>query len=200
MAHCPVPACWSSVGGCRGTNGQPAVNVRINTMKGFALDLAGPEIAAKGVSLIAAEGAAILVDSIASRLLQEESGYLSGLQPSGGLSLTMLSAIEAVRLAGLEAKMLRPGAFEVLPRPRTSTECSKNICGNSNPCNWLTMRTCCGSPRAIQNDPSALNDDVLIIVPEDLELTALERELLDSSQGANACSRHRPAAYGARWR
>lgn len=75
-------------------------------------------MAAKGASLIAAEGAAILVDSIADRLLHEKSGYLSGLQPSAGLSQTMLSAIEAVRLAGLEAKMLRPGAFEVAANRR----------------------------------------------------------------------------------
>jgi len=37
-------------------DGQPAVNVRINTMKGLALDLAAPEMADKGASLIAAEG------------------------------------------------------------------------------------------------------------------------------------------------
>ena len=99
-------------------DGQPAVNVRINTMKGFALDLAAPEMAAKGASLIAAEGAAILVDSIASRLLHGESGYLSDLQPSAGLSQTMLSAIEAIRLAGMDAKMLRPGAFEVAAKAK----------------------------------------------------------------------------------
>ena len=79
-------------------NGQPAVNVRISTIKGFALDLAASEMAAKGAGLIAADGAAILVDSIASRLLHGKSAYLSNLQPSPGLSQTMLSAIETIRL------------------------------------------------------------------------------------------------------
>ena len=64
--------------------GQPAVNVRINTVKGFALDLAAPEMAAKGASLIAADGAAILVDAIASRLLQGKSAYLSNLYGRAG--------------------------------------------------------------------------------------------------------------------
>ena len=98
--------------------GQPAVNVRINTIKSLALDLAAPEMASKGASLIAGEGAAILVDSIAGRLLRGESGYLSDLKPSAGLSQTMLSAIEAIRLAGMEAKMLRPGAFEVASKAK----------------------------------------------------------------------------------
>lgn len=161
-------------------SGQPAVNVRINTVKGFALELAAPEMAANGASLIAADGAAILVDAIASRLLQGKSAYLSNLQPSAGLSQTMLSAIETVRLAGIDAKMLRPGAFEVAAKAKDVSSLLQE---------YLTQLDALGlvdyaavlrmSKNRLKTDSSALAEDVLVLVPDDLELTALERELLD---------------------
>src|SRR5574340_93465 len=50
-------------------SGQPAVNVRINTVKGFALDLAAPEMDAKMLRPDAFEVAAKAKD--VGRLLQE---------------------------------------------------------------------------------------------------------------------------------
>jgi ATP-dependent helicase/nuclease subunit B len=162
-------------------DGQPAVNVRINTVKGLALDLAAPEMAAKGASLIPAEGSAILVDSIASRLLRGESGYLSGLQPSASLSQTVLSAIEAVRLAGMEAKMLRPGAFEVAAKAKDVGRLLQKYLGQLDALGLVDYAAVLRMARhRLKADPSALGDEVLILVPEDLELTALERELLES--------------------
>ena len=162
-------------------NGQPAVNLRINTVKGFALDLAGPEMAAKGASLIAADGAAILVDAIASRLLQGESAYLSNLQPSAGLSQTMLSAVEAIRLAGIEGKMLRPGVFEVAAKAKDVGALLQEYLRQLDALGLVDYAAVLRMGRnRLKTDPSALAEDVLILVPEDLELTALERELLDS--------------------
>ena len=162
-------------------NGQPAVNARVNTMKGLALDLAAPEMAAKGISLIAAEGSTILVDSIASRLLRGESGYLSDLQPSAGLSQTMLSAIEAIRLAGMEAKMLRPGAFEVAAKAEDVGRLLREYLGQLDALRLVDYAAVLQMAKArLKKDLSSLAEDVLILMPEDLELTALERELLDA--------------------
>ena len=162
-------------------DGQPVVNVRVSTVKGLALDLAAPEMAARGTSLIAAEGAAILVDSIASRLPRGESGYLSELQPSASLSQTMLSAIEAVRLAGLEAKMLRPGAFEVAAKAKDVDRLLQEYLGQLDSLRLVDYAAVLQMAKArLKKDRSALAEDVLILVPEDLELTALEHELLNA--------------------
>jgi hypothetical protein len=162
-------------------NGQPVVNVRINTVKGFALDLAAPEMAAKGASLIAADGAAILVDVTASRLLQGKSGYLSNLQPSAGLSQTMLSAIETIRLAGIDAKLLRPGAFEVAAKAKDVSRLLQEYLGQLDSLGLVDYAAVLrmGKNR-LRTDSSALAGDMLVLVPDDMELTALERELLDS--------------------
>src|SRR5208337_1250895 len=54
----------------------PVLNVRIKTLKGLALDLAGPEMARLGVSLITATGSLIFVDRIINRLRSSSTGYL----------------------------------------------------------------------------------------------------------------------------
>ena len=90
----------------------PVLNVRIKTLKGLALDLAGPEMARLGVSLITATGSLILVDRILKRLGTSSSGYLSSLPPSPSLSRTVCSTIDALRLAGLNAQDLHPQCFE----------------------------------------------------------------------------------------
>ena len=123
--------------------GQPAVNVRINTIKSLALELAAPEMAAKGASLIAADGAAILVDSIASRLLHGESGYLSNLQPSAGLVANDAlcdRSHSSGRHGGQNASAGRVRGR--LPRPRMSADCFRNTWGNSMRCDWWTTRLC----------------------------------------------------------
>lgn len=162
-------------------NGQPAVNVRINTVKGFALDLAAPEMAAKGAKLIVADGAAILVDAIASRVLQRKSAYLSNLQPSAGLSQTMLSAIETIRLAGMDAKMLRRDAFEVAAKAKDVGRLLQEYLKQLDALGLVDYAAVLRIAQdRLKTDSSALAGDVLVLVPDYLELTALERDLLDS--------------------
>jgi len=161
--------------------GQPAVNVRVNTVKGFALDLAAPEMAVKGAKLIAADGAAILVDAIASRLLQGKSAYLSNLQPSAGLSQTMLSAIETMRLAGIDARMLRPDAFEVAAKAKDIGRLLQEYLKQLDALGLMDYAAVLRMAKnRLKTDPSALAADSLVLVPDDLELTALERDLLDA--------------------
>jgi ATP-dependent helicase/nuclease subunit B len=161
-------------------SGQPAVNVRINTIKGLALELAGPEMAAKGVRLIAAEGAGILVDAIAGRLLSKESGYLAKLQQSPGLSQTMHAAIEAVRLAGMDAAMLKPGAFEVAAKAKDIAKLLNEYLRQLNVLKLVDYAEVLRMAKTrLTTDRTALAVDAWYLIPEDLELTALERELLD---------------------
>lgn len=90
----------------------PVLNVRIKTLKGLALDLAGPKMAESGFSLITATGSLILIDRILNQLRSSYSGYLSSLPPSPTLSRTVCSAIDAIRLANLNANDLHPQCFE----------------------------------------------------------------------------------------
>ena len=62
-----------------------------------------------------------------------------------------------------------------------SADCFRNTWVNSIPCDWWTTPPCSRWRKArLKKDRSALAEDVLILMPEDMELTALERELVDA--------------------
>lgn len=160
--------------------GQPAVNVRINTIKGLALQLAAPEMANRGASPISPDGAAILVDSIINRLPKGDASYLSGLQPSPGLSQTMLSAIDAIRLAGMGTEELRPEAFEVPAKAKDITKLLREYVTQLDALGLVDYAAVLHMAKLrLTNDPTAIAEDVLILIPEDAELAVSEHELLE---------------------
>src|SRR3989339_17861 len=93
--------------------GQPVVNARITTIKGLALKLAAASMAERGVRLANRQEAAIVIDAMLNRPAAGGRGYPAGPPPSPGLSQTVFAALDAMRLAGMDAKDLRPDAFEV---------------------------------------------------------------------------------------
>ena len=112
----------------------------------------------------------------------------------------MLSAIEAIRLAGMEAKMLRPGAFEVAAKAKDVGRLLQEYLGQLDALRLVDYAAVLQMAKArLKKDLSALAEDVLILMPEDLELTALERELLDvAAQREAACGWRRSAIDCAR--
>ncbi len=90
--------------------GRPVLNCRVKTLKGVALELAGPEMARQGVSLVSATGSLVLMDSILHCL--PLNGYLSSLPPSPGLARVVLSSINALRMAGIVPDSLDPVCFD----------------------------------------------------------------------------------------
>src|SRR5580704_6042991 len=92
-------------------SGQPLVNCHVKTLTNLALELAAPAMAAAGVELVSARGAALLIDRIMRRLRRSGAGYLWQLPPSTGLAEAVYAAIDAMRRAGLDARQLRPERF-----------------------------------------------------------------------------------------
>jgi ATP-dependent helicase/nuclease subunit B len=161
--------------------GQPTANVRVSTLKSFALELAGMAMAERGVQLVSAEGGALLVDSILTRTTNGDGGYLSSLQPSPGLSQMVITTINAIRLAGMNIEDLRPDAFEVVAKAEDMARLIQRYLEQLDALKLVDYATVLAIARhRLQDDPAALADDVLILVPEDAECTAMERDLLEA--------------------
>jgi len=93
-------------------SGRPVLNVRTVTLRGLALDLAGPEITRQGRRLVSARGAAIIVDRILNRLKEQSPSYLTKLTVTPSLSQSVYSSINDLRLAGLTAHALDGSTFQ----------------------------------------------------------------------------------------
>ena len=94
-------------------SGQPVLNVRVKRLRDMAMDLASKEIASKSLRVIQPVQAEVMVSRIFGELKESEGGYLSGLDPSPGLTRTLYRTVCDLRLAGLTARSLSKEAFEV---------------------------------------------------------------------------------------
>lgn len=91
-------------------HGTAVLNCRVKTLKGMALELAGPDMASQGISLVSGTGSLMLVDAILHHL--PISGYLASLPTSPGLARVILSAVNALRMAGMDAEHIDPSCFD----------------------------------------------------------------------------------------
>ena len=97
-------------------SGQPAVNVRIKTLRSMALELAAPEMTAKAVRFVSGRAANILVDRVFRRLRGKGLKYLGSLPPTTGLVDVVYRSVQAIRLAGLvrAITIIDGGSIEVI--------------------------------------------------------------------------------------
>ena len=92
--------------------GQAAVNVHIKTLRSLAADLAAPELAQRGLTLVTPTIALLLVGRVLCRLQGDRLQYLSGLPASVSLAEVVQSTISAIRLCGLSFEHLAGAEFE----------------------------------------------------------------------------------------
>ena len=169
-------------------SGQPLLNVRVKTLLHMALDLASPEMGRRGQTLLRGVRSTLFVDRIVERLKGTKAGYLSALEPSPGLTRTVQAALRDLRLVGLEAGRLRMKAFEVEEKGGEIRlllqEYEKELAAKSLVDYTDVLRM---AMARITEDPRALPNGLLVILPGDAEknLLRLERELWSSIPTSN---------------
>ncbi len=161
-------------------HGQPILNARIKTFKVLAIELAASEMAGKGSSLVSNTAALIVLDRILNELGKESTVYISSLPRSLRLCSTVLSAITSLRLAGIGSERLDTSCFE---EPAKAADLIYildeyvNALRRRNLVDYAEALRI-GTRRLSQESSHGFPDSILLI-PEDLDLTALERNLLE---------------------
>ena len=97
--------------------GQPVVNVQVKTLRGLALELAGPILAGQGLELASDGRSRLIIDHIWARM-RAEAAYLGPLPAGESLTRALHQTLSAIRLAGLEAEDLKAGRFEAPAKGR----------------------------------------------------------------------------------
>jgi ATP-dependent helicase/nuclease subunit B len=163
-------------------SGQPVLNARVKTVAGMALELAAPEMAKRGVTLLRRMQAELLVSVVLARL-REKGGYLGRLEPSPGLVRAAMSTLRDLRLAGVEGVDLQARLFEVAAKGREiayllqAYEEELNACGLVDLAGALRL-----AARRLETDDAALPRQGLVAVPEDMleDMRGLERALWEA--------------------
>lgn len=159
-------------------SGQAVINARVKSLKGTALDLAGPEMAHAGVSLVSDRGSSILIDRILNRLRKEAPTYVTKMAVSPTLSQSVYSSIKDVRLAGLKPEDIVSRHFEhpdkaselcfIMTEYLTALKQSKLI----DYADALDM--------AVRGLPNSIppSHELLIVIPDDFDFTPKEEGLI----------------------
>jgi PD-(D/E)XK nuclease superfamily len=158
--------------------GQPVVNGHVKTVARIALDLAAPVVAEKELELISRAQATLLVEEVIRRLRKPE-GYLWKLPPSVRMAETVLSAVDAIRRAGLSSEDLHVDRFEVAEKGHELREIYGAYVKALEDGRWIDRAGALQlAVNRLESADAALPAGVLILVPEDIDLTGLESQLL----------------------
>jgi RecB family exonuclease len=101
-------------------SGQAVLNVRVETVRTMALKLAAPELEHRGLGFLRGWRVELLVDGLLARLKSQQKGegYLRAAGAAAGLTAEVAAVLRDLRLAGLSARGLKPGPFEVRSKGR----------------------------------------------------------------------------------
>lgn len=192
-------------------SGQPALNVRVKTLRQMALELAAEEMERLGVSLIGRTAQEVLVGRILSRLQAvrgpDTPGYLPKIEEAGrGLVRSVLASLMDLRLAGMAAEDLPTDAFEASEKGeelRLLLEAYERQIEERGLFDFADVfRT---AVLRLESDPVALSPAVLVLMPEERlkDLRGLERRLWEAVPacrrmvvGGDSCFRPAPACRG----
>lgn len=155
--------------------GHPWMNLRVATARTIALDLVGPDLAREGLRLLSRAQALALVEQACAEFLKPRS-YFGQLRDRPGFHRALQRTFEEIRAAGLSAAALPPGAFD---DPRKLQEL-KGILARYDA--DLAKGRFIDSAAVLRRAVAAAKPDPgapVYLVPEDADLTAVERTLLE---------------------
>ncbi len=172
---------------CVARSGQAAVNLRVKTLKSVATEIAGQEMVARKVALVAEQAGPLLIEQVFRRL-KAGLRYLGNLPASAGLAETMFRSIQDIRLAGLAPDQLVPRRFEVSAKGQDLLQILEGYLDELKSQGLVDYAGVL--QLAIAKVQSALNDigtDVFVVCPSCIRLKPLEKQLLDSFPQDRVC-------------
>jgi len=156
--------------------GQAAVNVRVQTLAGMALSLAGGKMLQAGVKLLSPRSGAVLIGQLWTP--QREGGYIFSLAPSQSLCQALFATVMDLRLAGKGQEDVLPEKAEVATKAEELASLLRMYKDE------LDRRGLMDYADALQTAAQGLKDtgeaegSGLILLPADMELAALESRLI----------------------
>jgi RecB family exonuclease len=158
--------------------GQPVLNLHVHTLRSVATTLAQPCLESTGSSLLRSRGSMFLAGSLFRSLRKDSGGYLLSLRPTPALVTRLARVIEELRLAGLSPERIRGGTFEHELKAHELALLLRGYIDFLEQHKLADFATLLRLASAVATD--AGGEGRLIILPAGLEISRLEREMLDA--------------------
>jgi ATP-dependent helicase/nuclease subunit B len=159
--------------------GRSFVNLSPATLVGLMLELIGPEMAEAKLTYASPRIGELAIDAAWSKL--SRSGYLGRLERSTALSATVFQSIQALRIAGIGAAQIDAVALESEAKARDLELLLEEYESFLRAHNLLDAADV--AHRAIErleSKAAALDPQTILLVPEGLRFTPLERRFVEA--------------------
>jgi len=162
-------------------SGQPAVNLRVTTLTGLALHIASAG-GRKDIRLLSRTGLEILVGQLwLPMTLAARDPYLASAEVTEGLLSQLASTIRDLRMDGTAPGSLESGRFEVKAKgEELGTLYDKYCSALKEEGVFDSAAVLDQAPKLLSKDPQLLPESTLLLVPESLQLSTMERRLIEA--------------------
>lgn len=162
---------------------QAAVNVRVKTIRKMAVDLAATRLFERGLRPLRDREGVFITGIVFNRLRSrgKASGYLLSLEPGPPLLSRLYRSLSEIRLAGLGPESLSPSSFEVKIKGTEIAQIAAEYLAElksrklADYADILQLAS-----KAAIEDKSFAHPELFVLVPDDLDLSPLERKLLET--------------------
>ncbi|HWR98683.1 MAG TPA: hypothetical protein VN317_09715, partial [Candidatus Methanoperedens sp.] len=161
--------------------GRPALNVRVETLRSLAVELAAPLLARDGLAVAPRRAETLLVGRLLRELLPGKLRYLSAAAPGEGLAATVQASLAELRAHDIPETRLRARVLEdpakaadlrLLAREYAALLAAEGLADYAQVLRAAVAR--------LAAEPDALGRDALVLLPEDFVPNGLERRLLEA--------------------
>lgn len=155
---------------------QSLINVQVKTLRGLALELAGPELAEADLRLAPPRAAMLLLEGVVAELA-DRLVYFSAFRSRAGLAKMLYQSLDDLRLAGIEPADLDPKSFETLGKGQDlyslfqaylARLAGLGLCDYAGVLKLAIERL---------HQEASLLAEAAVLLPADLDLSCLERRL-----------------------
>jgi hypothetical protein len=161
--------------------GGSVLNFRPKTIKALAIELAGPEIASAGYALITGPEQSILIHTILKGICAKETGYFKASAAGSGLAKIVTSSIQSLRMAGVTPDQIKDSFFDAPEKASDLREILDHYTRGLRERALIDYSDVFAmASKRIVRDRDFPAQNVLIVTPDNLDLSAAEKELLKS--------------------
>ncbi len=162
-------------------SGQPVVNVHIKTLRGLAMDMAGPELLASGRTPLSRLAAVFLMERVWAQCKPGLESYLASVQPSTRFYEKLHQTLLQIRLAGGSGAKLKPKDFEVESKGREIVQLLKAYEEELRNTQKVDYASCLRiALERLHQDASTREALGIVIYPEDQVWRGLEKDLIEA--------------------
>lgn len=161
--------------------GRPVANVHVKTIRSLAVDLSMPVLSDRGLTILSSSGVLLAALRALNNYQTLPGGYLDGMHGGTGLQRSVLSTINALRLAGIDPDSLEAGSFEAAGKGSDLASILREYEGfleDEGFVDYAAVLTAAGE--RLRSDHRCLGEGTVVLLPDDLEMTSLEKEMMDS--------------------